>query len=72
MSLREAISQLFYDLFLGAISRFPLYLLFRCATQKDVAAIGAKKIGTFITTPSKILLKFHHPFRGGGFSRYKL
>jgi hypothetical protein len=53
MSLREAkcrsnlISQLFYDLFLGAISRFPLYLLFRCATQKDVAAIGAKKIGIF-------------------------
>jgi hypothetical protein len=47
LSLRGAILQLFYDLFLGAISRFPLYLLFRCATQKDVAAIGAKKIGIF-------------------------
>jgi hypothetical protein len=56
LSVRGAISQLFYDLFLGAISRFPLYLLFRCATQKDAAAIGAKKIVTFFkTTPAKIL-----------------
>lgn len=28
-------------MFLEAISRFPLYLLFRCASQKDAAAIGA-------------------------------
>jgi len=28
--------------FYGAFSRFPLYLLFRFATQKDVASIGAR------------------------------
>lgn len=31
--------------FSGAVSRFPLYLLFRFAPQKDAAAIGAMKRG---------------------------
>lgn len=33
---------LFCLIFLGAKSRFPLYLLFRFATQKDAVAIGAR------------------------------
>ena len=60
-------------MFLEAISRFPLYLLFCCASQKDAAAIGANIECSFYkfvistnektycnsseTTPSKISLK---------------
>lgn len=31
----------FFLVFSGAFSRFPLYLLLRCAPQKDAAALGA-------------------------------
>ena len=72
-------------MFLEAISRFPLYLLFRCAPQKDAAAIRANiecSLQKFVistnektycnyseTTPSKIPLKFSPPLQRRGILR---